>query len=322
MSSPPFSTAAVLPTELAFLSLFPQSDSESEEESSAPPKLSSKEERIQRAIDQGKASYNWDQAETKFGWFADEEILAKKTAEGKVKQRNREHVAVSAYHRQRYQECLDVCSEILAPEGTDNREILDLALRACLKLKDAVNGETLARGCRSKWITTMHLAHTSGQVLLMAGLYNDSFKALLCAISPRALQYPHLLTVSECLTAWSSPSSSRPEPERLAASQLLQDVSHATSFLSYHFDRPLFSAKPSRRENALKDASGGSGEEERAEHVWLTPVEVDSIGKVLELDGRTMGRLQGLWLKMLSAMRVEGGEQDLDEEDDGGVRNL
>lgn len=67
MSSPPFSTAAVLPTELAFLSLFPQSDSESEEESSAPPKLSSKEERIQRAIDQGKASYNWDQAETKFG---------------------------------------------------------------------------------------------------------------------------------------------------------------------------------------------------------------------------------------------------------------
>ena len=67
MSSPP-PTLSTLPTELAFLSLFPGcSDSESEEESSAPPKLSSKEERIQRAIDQGKASYNWDQAETKFG---------------------------------------------------------------------------------------------------------------------------------------------------------------------------------------------------------------------------------------------------------------
>lgn len=56
-----------LPTELAFLSLFPQSDSESEEEAEAPRKLSSKEERIQRAIDQGKASYGWAQAETKFG---------------------------------------------------------------------------------------------------------------------------------------------------------------------------------------------------------------------------------------------------------------
>lgn len=66
-----------LPTELAFLSLFPSSDSdESEEEANAPPKLSSKEERIQRAIDQGKASYGWEQAETKFGvsegWFLSE----------------------------------------------------------------------------------------------------------------------------------------------------------------------------------------------------------------------------------------------------------
>lgn len=111
-----------------------------------------------------------------------------------------EHVAVSCYHRQRYQECLDVSLEILAPEGTDNREILDLALRSCLKLKDRETGERLARGCRSKvsrllflvlaaletdfgsyalqWITTMYLAHTCGQVLLMAGLYSGLFLSL------------------------------------------------------------------------------------------------------------------------------------------------
>ena len=59
--------STALPTELAFLSLFPPSDSESDEEEFAPPKMSSKEERIQRAIDQGKASYGWAQAETKFG---------------------------------------------------------------------------------------------------------------------------------------------------------------------------------------------------------------------------------------------------------------
>lgn len=67
MSSPPPS----LPTELAFLSLFPPSDSddgsENEFESEAPKKLSSREERIQRAIEEGKKAYGWDQAETRFG---------------------------------------------------------------------------------------------------------------------------------------------------------------------------------------------------------------------------------------------------------------
>lgn len=49
---------------------------------------------------------------------------------------------------------------------------------------------------------------------------------------------------------------------------------------------------------------------------------MDAIGRVLELDGRTMGRLQGLWAKMIPALRVEGGEQELEEEEEGGVRNL
>lgn len=60
------------------------------------------------------------------------------------------YLAVSYYHRHLYQQSLDICLALLAPEGTDNREILDIALRCCLKLKDEETGEKLARGCRSK----------------------------------------------------------------------------------------------------------------------------------------------------------------------------
>lgn len=61
-----------------------------------------------------------------------------------------EYIAQSCYHRQLYRQSLDTSLEILAPEGVDNREILDLALRCCLKLGDTETGERLARGCRSK----------------------------------------------------------------------------------------------------------------------------------------------------------------------------
>jgi hypothetical protein len=56
-------------TDLGFLSLFPGggSDSEGEFESEAPRQLSTKELRIQRAIDEGKRTYGRGQAETPAG---------------------------------------------------------------------------------------------------------------------------------------------------------------------------------------------------------------------------------------------------------------
>lgn len=65
------SNAPELPTELAFLSLFSSSDSEDDDDLEAlfpaPTQLSSREERIQRAIDSGKKAYGADQAFTPFG---------------------------------------------------------------------------------------------------------------------------------------------------------------------------------------------------------------------------------------------------------------
>jgi hypothetical protein len=277
-----------------------------------------------------------------------------------------EYIAQSCYHRQLYAESLAISLEILAPESVDNREILDLALRCCLKVGDKQNGERLARGCRSKvswpslvdavavtvadlethlvpqWITTMYLAHTCGMVLTMAGLYSggsvrlswsglvcrsqlilsgllDSIKALLCALSPRAIQYPHMRSLSACLAAWAA-SSTVSEPEREAIRRLQQDVTPATEALAHHFARPLFSdEKLTRREHALKLA----GEETKlAEHVWLSPVELDAISKTLHLDAKAEGRIQNVWLKLAGLARASGGEQELDEEEDRGVRGL
>lgn len=61
---------AELPTELALLSFFSSSDSEDDDPAAlfpAPPKLSSREERIQRAIDHGKKAYGAEQVFTPFG---------------------------------------------------------------------------------------------------------------------------------------------------------------------------------------------------------------------------------------------------------------
>ena len=138
-------------------------------------------------------------------------------------------------------------------------------------------------------------------------------------MSPRAIQYPHLLALRDCLAAWeSSPTAS--EEERLAVMELLQDVDPSAEALAHHFSRPLFSdEKLTRRETALKTEGSQAA---LADHVWLTPVEVDSIGKTLALDGRTMGRIQGVWLKLAGLARSSGAEQEMDPEEDRGVRGL
>lgn len=60
-------TPVQLPTELALLSLYPSSDTE-EEEDSPPPVPSSKQERIERAIELGRRTFHVrSQAETPFG---------------------------------------------------------------------------------------------------------------------------------------------------------------------------------------------------------------------------------------------------------------
>lgn len=51
-------------TDLGFLSLFPADDSDEELEYDRPRELSTKELRIQRAIDEGKRTYGRGQAET------------------------------------------------------------------------------------------------------------------------------------------------------------------------------------------------------------------------------------------------------------------
>jgi hypothetical protein len=65
----PTTTMSSPSTDLGFLSLFPGggSDSEGEFESEAPRQLSTKELRIQRAIDEGKRTYGRGQAETPAG---------------------------------------------------------------------------------------------------------------------------------------------------------------------------------------------------------------------------------------------------------------
>lgn len=111
MSSPPS-------TDLGFLSLFPGGGSDSDEETEAPRELSSKELRIQRAIDEGKRTYGRGQAETPAGvsasgpspavpfevaradlfallwacarqWFANDEVIKAKAPEEKQLQRYR-----------------------------------------------------------------------------------------------------------------------------------------------------------------------------------------------------------------------------------------
>ena len=75
----------------------------------------------------------------------------------------------------------------------------------------------------------------------------------------------------------------------------------------------------SRRENALQTEGGQVA---LADHVWLSPVELDAICKTLALDAKTMGRIQNVWLKLVGMARSAGGEQDLEEEEDRGVRGL
>ncbi|CDZ97558.1 hypothetical protein [Phaffia rhodozyma] len=307
-----------LPEDLAFLSLCPI-DSDSDEEGGGlfTQVVSSREERIQRAIEEGKRTYGRAQAETQYGWFASKDITAKKLNEPKHVQRYQESHAQFLYLRQHYRECLVICQLLLAIEGYDNRETIDIALRCTLQLQDRERGETLARNCRSMWITTPPLAMSSALIFLMCGLYAEALKALVSAMTVRNLQYPYVQTLTDCLERWSvSPSSSHIQRE--ATSRLLLDVralGPASKSAAQSFARPLFEPRQTYRTAAsqstnscdqtpdpeVEPLNSSSAEGSRTildNHVFLTPPEIDRIGKELDLGARTMGRLQALWVKI------------------------
>jgi hypothetical protein len=55
------------------------------------------------------------------------------------------------YYIRDYRSALDFCNALFADDTKyDNRDIIDLALRAAVKLGDVEAGERIARGCRSK----------------------------------------------------------------------------------------------------------------------------------------------------------------------------
>lgn len=61
-----------------------------------------------------------------------------------------ENLIQGLYYRHEFRRALDECQQLFADPKFDNRDIIDLSLRACLKLGDVETGEKIARSCRSK----------------------------------------------------------------------------------------------------------------------------------------------------------------------------
>ncbi|KAG8983976.1 hypothetical protein FRB94_012300 [Tulasnella sp. JGI-2019a] len=239
------------PMDDTFLTAFDVSDYTSEDVSA------SKETRKRRAFEESKTSYKNERVQIHPEWFmATPSNLEKFDTEKDLKEI--EFTVQRLYLQKKYSEVLSICDTVMgavaaadAPgnrTGSHSRELLDMAIRCALKLKDHQRAGELADQSVEWWDTLSGCAATASQAYLLASRPRDAITAALSALRNRVQLYPYLAALCKAWNAWKGQlqsNSNQPDPAALHSISSLApilDIAAAKTHRIHPFRQDLLSS--------------------------------------------------------------------------------
>ncbi|QRW03883.1 hypothetical protein RhiLY_02882 [Ceratobasidium sp. AG-Ba] len=183
-----------------------------------PPQVTSREARIARAFEQSKKTYASETVVTPRGWFQIDHLQPHTDDLSKLEARNVEWSVQRLYLQKSYEAALQLALEVLQASGIDvptlpitpvratlaknearDREMLDVAIRCAVKLRDQNRAASLAKATRDRWTNSPGLAYTAGEALVVANEPRDAISALLHAVRARTPSYAVLSLLVQAL---------------------------------------------------------------------------------------------------------------------------